>query len=29
MIDKFCHYMIEKSPLVLEQYEDSLASVSD
>ncbi len=29
MIDKFCHYMIEKSPQVMEQFEDALVSVSD
>ena len=29
MIDKFCHYMVEKSPLVMEHFEDSLVSVSD
>lgn len=29
MIDKFCHYMVEKSPQVMEQFEDALVSVSD
>lgn len=29
MIDKFCHYIIEKSPMVMDQFEDSLVSVSD
>ena len=29
MIDKFCHFMIEKSPQVMEQFEDILINLND